>query len=91
MRRFVPSGGPAASDPDFNEAGWEDAIWQEEQRQEAEAAILLRIPLQTKTRLTIEAGKRTAATGKRVSVNSLIKEMVDDALERLDKADSKAD
>lgn len=91
MRRFVPSMKPEQEpDRDFNEAAWQDAIWQEEQRQAAESAILLRVPVDLKIALTREAGRRTTATGKRVSVNSLIKTILADHFAEIAKANNKA-
>lgn len=91
MRRFVPPMTPTQEpDTDFDEAGWQDAVWQEEQRQAADAAILLRVPASMKTALTIQAGALTAATGKRVSVNALVKSMITDALNEIAKADDKS-
>lgn len=91
MRRFSPSMKPAQEpDTDFNEAGWQDSVWQEEQRQAADAAILLRVPASMKTALTIQAGALTAATGQRVSVNALVKSMITDALKAMAKTTDKS-
>lgn len=42
--------------------------------------LLLRLPQGLKTALTIEAAKRTMAAGSRISVNTLIVHLLEDAL-----------
>lgn len=91
MHRFVPSMKPAQEpDRDFDEAGWRDAILEEEHRQATDSAILLRVPVDLKIALTKEAGRQTTATGKRVSVNSLIKVILVDHFAEIAKANNKA-
>ncbi len=45
-------------------------------------ATLLRFPPKLYERLTREAGERTMTTGKRVSVNEVIMEILEDYLEK---------
>lgn len=47
------------------------------------AAVLVRLPNAIKTALTVEAARRTMAVGSRVSVNTLIVQLLDDALMRV--------
>jgi len=52
--------------------------------QNASSALLLRLPPALKSALTVEAARLTMARGSRMSVNSLIVQLLDQAL--LDKA-----
>jgi hypothetical protein len=45
--------------------------------------LLLRLPQGLKTALTVEAAKRTMAVGSRISVNTLIVHLLEDALVEL--------
>lgn len=49
----------------------------------APTTLLLRLPQGLKTSLTVEAAKRTMAAGQRISVNTLIVDLLQDALVEL--------
>lgn len=88
------SGLPQEADHSFDPEAWNDAIEAERLRQEEEAehtaALLLRLPAGLKMALTMAAAERTAATGERLSVNSLIVEILRKSMAARAKAREKA-
>lgn len=87
MRRIAPSTNPAPpeSAADFVAPDWSDLDLMAEDT--TETAILLRMSTALKSALTVEAGKQTAATGSRVSVNALVRQMITKALSDIAKAE----
>jgi len=78
------AGKPAAEtegDTVFDANALEGTDGLEKARQAAmPTTLLLRLPQGLKTALTVEAGKRTMAAGSRISVNTLIVHLLEDAL-----------
>ena len=85
---------PHEPDQPFDPEAWDDAIEAERLRQEEEAkhtaALLLRLPADLKMALTKAAAERTAATGERLSVNSLIVDILRQSMTARAKARDKA-
>jgi len=62
----------------------EDSVAREKAKQAAApTTLLLRLPQGLKTALTVEAAKRTMAVGQRISTNTLIVDLLQDALVEL--------